>query len=441
MGVKSVHLVSFFGVVGKSNDFKSLQQLSNRQELLEKTALENGQLDSTHSWDLERLKKTDFYRENKELLSEPRGCGYWAWKPFIILETLNSISENDYVIYCDIGRPHLNAKFDYGNQITHSLLPMVEWAELNGGMFPGVYMPHHGEASKWIKQDCFTLMDCDSDEYKLMPTIQAGYTAWKNTPEVKEFLLKWLELNLDRRLISDQENTLGAENADNFVRHCHDQATLTLLCEKEGVLAFGHRKYQFWGFRNINFISKQASWEVRKRKKGHCFSKINVNESLLPRFLNSWVEVLFDYRFHEKLDLNIIDADSNTLNAWKEYCSKAVIDSGNLLNEDVDFSGRYDLIVTAGINSEEYTIDNFYLIFKALKENGLAFIGPLPSNDGSEKLEQFCRSIANEKPLWNAETLGQIKIPNSKNPVFLRTKEQVFILLYKPFELININEQ
>ena len=33
----------------------------------------------------------DFVAKNKELLSKPRGAGYWVWKPYIILKTLKMI--------------------------------------------------------------------------------------------------------------------------------------------------------------------------------------------------------------------------------------------------------------------------------------------------------------------------------------------------------------
>ena len=36
----------------------------------------------TRDW----LEATEFYSKNKSLLDMPRGSGYWAWKPFIILQ-------------------------------------------------------------------------------------------------------------------------------------------------------------------------------------------------------------------------------------------------------------------------------------------------------------------------------------------------------------------
>jgi len=439
---RKIHLVSFYGVVGESENFQNTQKLFKRQELLNRTAIKNGGVNEVHSWNLDKLSKTKFYAENESLLTNPRGCGYWAWKPFIILETLKLINDEDYVVYCDIGRPSPVSSVDHGNQITHSLVPLTEWAEKNGGFFPGVYLAHHGPASKWIKQDCFTLMDCDTDEYKEMPTIQAGYTAWKKTDSVIRFLEQWLEYNKDERLITDIENTLDKENSSDFVRHCHDQATLTLLCEKNNISAFGQRKQQFWGFRNINFISKKVDWELRKKQGSLLFSLHNSNADLLPTFLNSWIELLFEYRCKDKLNIHLISEDIKNTSTWGEYLNNSVIRNFALKDKDA----QYDLVVTRSMDKNDYTIDHFFEIFKSVKEGGLAVIGPFPNTDNANELMSYCRQIANQEVFleqFNSHDLsdkvkevGPAKIPNSKNPVFLKTANKTFALFYKPVSLL-----
>ncbi len=39
-----------------------------------------------------------------------RGFGYWCWKPFIILKTLENIKDGDILVYADIGC-HINKDF------------------------------------------------------------------------------------------------------------------------------------------------------------------------------------------------------------------------------------------------------------------------------------------------------------------------------------------
>lgn len=45
----------------------------------------------------------NFLVENQEILAEKRGAGYWVWKFYIILKTLQKCNEGDYVMYLDAG--------------------------------------------------------------------------------------------------------------------------------------------------------------------------------------------------------------------------------------------------------------------------------------------------------------------------------------------------
>lgn len=445
----SLHLVSFYGVVDESKSFHSVEQLKARQETLNKTAMKYGDVDKTHSWDFDRLKTTRYYQTNQELLDRPRGCGYWAWKPFLILETMKNIKHGDYVFYCDIGRPHEGAEFDHGNQITESLLPIVEWAKQHRGMMPGVYLPHHGHASVWIKNDCFQIMSCEDEKYKKIPTIQAGYSVWRKTTEVMEFLEEWKLRNLDVRLISDDPNTLGGENAPGFVRHCHDQAVLTLLCEKTNTKAFGDPKYQFWGFRNINFIAKKAAFENRKRKSKLYFDQFNQDYNAVPKFLTNWIELLYCERRQEAIRMLVLGDDDWQIDMWTRYFPKASV----LSEKYVDASERisegtttqkyvYDFVITNAMPHAFYTIEVFLRIYESLREGGAALIGPLPNE--SQDLDDYARSVANNNHfpqlMWDVELpKHNPKIHNSKNPVFLQSGLNRFILIYKPKRLIRVN--
>ena len=46
---------------------------------------------------------TDFKDKFSEILSLPRGGGYWIWKPIIINKKLHEIDEDDILVYLDAG--------------------------------------------------------------------------------------------------------------------------------------------------------------------------------------------------------------------------------------------------------------------------------------------------------------------------------------------------
>jgi len=363
-----LHFVSFIGLTANAQNsekaFANPDDLLNRQRNLHDSALKYGDVDTGHEWNRDRLLETDYYQQNKTLLDQTRGCGYWAWKPYIILQTLIKTQPGDYVIYCDVGRPSESATTDHGNLIHTSLLPLVEWADRHNGMLPGVYLSNHGPAKNWIKRDCFQLMQCDTEQYHNMPTIQAGYTVWKNESNVIEFLKEWQKLNLDARLITDQENTLGLNNYDGFMRHCHDQATLTLLCEKRKVSVFGGRKNQFWGFRNINYIALEAGYQNAVVNKQLTLNLLNVDGKLLPKYLVRWLELLMLNRRQAQLNFAIVgDCSEQQKEAWLRYLPNASFDylqQAQLMG----LKKSYDCILATELHNDAFDQVREYLVPK-----------------------------------------------------------------------------
>ena len=425
-----IHFVSFIGLAPGAEKlakgFGQARDLVKRQQVLSESALQSGEVDHVHLSNRDQLLATDYYKQNKDLLDQPRGCGYWAWKPYIILQTLAKASPGDFVIYCDVGKPTTHATADHGNKITTSLKPLVEWADRHGGMLPGVYLSNHGPARNWIKRDCFLLMDCDSEQYHQMPTVQAGYTVWENTPEVIRFLEEWQSLNLDPRLISDQENTLGKENYAGFQRNCHDQATLTLLTEKLKVTVFGGRKNQFLGFRNINFIAHEAAYQNALFEDKLILKKVNAQQPILANYKIKWFELLFQYRRHEKLEMAIVgNLTTEQKQAWQSYIPNVMINElsiGQLQKKDKS----YDLLIIESLGKEHFDEALLVNSFMSLRDNGVAYISPLP--EVKSKFEIAARLVSNDGCFAQdlcEKTNSKIeepKIPNSRNPIFVSGK-------------------
>src|SRR6476661_7378060 len=45
----------------------------------------------------------DFSRQNAHILNQRVGAGYWLWKPYFVLRTLEELAEGDILFYCDAG--------------------------------------------------------------------------------------------------------------------------------------------------------------------------------------------------------------------------------------------------------------------------------------------------------------------------------------------------
>ncbi len=215
------------GRQGRDNmlfDFVTLanEKYKRQQDRLVSIAGQSKKVRKIKPWSFEDLKQTNFYQENKHILDQPRGCGYWLWKPYIILEQLNQPDPPDVVFYIDCGDIFNPEVFNYAE---HAFQTNNCCLLLNGSY----------AMRFWTKRDCFVLMGCDSEKYWNQTMIEAGAEFWKNDGQAKTVLNEWLTCCKDERLLTDIDNTCGLPNLDNFQDHRHDQCILTNLAIKHSL--------------------------------------------------------------------------------------------------------------------------------------------------------------------------------------------------------------
>lgn len=172
-----------------------------------------------NSYSFEDLKSTTFYQQNQKILDQPKGIGYWAWKPYIILETMKSLDEGDIVIYSDCGI-----------EIIEPLAPLIEICKKDE---PVLLFANGNLRNKyWTKRDCFVVMNCDSEKYWNGLQTDAAFCLFKKSEVAKDFLTDWLKYCCDERAVGDLANTCGKKNFWGFQSHRWDQSILSLLAIK-----------------------------------------------------------------------------------------------------------------------------------------------------------------------------------------------------------------
>ncbi len=193
-------------------------------EFLEKTAYEIGKVDKVYIYTRAWLEATEFYNKNRFILNQPRGSGYWVWKPKIIIDTFESLNTGDIVLYMDAGVSiidNLNPLFDIArnNRNDGKVIFRVPW----------VGAKHI--AKNWTKKDAFVLMGCDSQKYWDAPQTNGAVSLWEKNEYNDAFLREWLKYIRDPRIVSDDPNMCGP-NFPEFKGHRHDQSALTILVTK-----------------------------------------------------------------------------------------------------------------------------------------------------------------------------------------------------------------
>lgn len=189
---------------------------------------------AVRGWTKAELSTTSFYNETASILDAARGAGYWAWKPFVILEALKGAAEGDTVVYSDAGRPgtpHL---------VDRPLTVLADWvAKERGGLLPGVYIPQWGPNRRWTKGECFRVMGCEDDSIRDHPQVQATFSVWRRGERAMAFVDEWLAWCRRPEAIADERVDPAVPDAPDFVDHRHDQSVLTNLVLRRGLGCFG----------------------------------------------------------------------------------------------------------------------------------------------------------------------------------------------------------
>lgn len=187
-------------------------------DLLESSAHDLGSVDSVLAYTPTWLKPTVFARNNTFILSQSRGAGFWAWKPFIILNALQNSKIGDVIIYSDAGL-----------QIIGDLTPLYELASEKERLIfrlPPEGVLYH-KARQWTKGDCFEIMGCNEEKYWEADMTNGAISVWKNTGENQEYIKEWLRFAQMPNVITDIPSL--CPHQPGFKDHRHDQSILSNL--------------------------------------------------------------------------------------------------------------------------------------------------------------------------------------------------------------------
>ena len=168
-----------------------------------------------------------FRTANQEILGNPRGGGYYLWKPYVFYRGYQELGDGDYLIYTDAGSIYVDA--------IQKLIDCMEKEQVNLMLFS---LQNEMLERKYTKRDAFILTGCDEEKYANTPQSIGGYMVCKKSPEVEDFFQEVLSYAQDIRIISDRPNTMGKENYPDFVDHRHDQSVISLISKKRGIKKF-----------------------------------------------------------------------------------------------------------------------------------------------------------------------------------------------------------
>ena len=187
----------------------------NSKKSLKESALKVGGITTVKQYTFNDIDQK-FKDENKEILSMKRGAGYWLWKPYLILKTLNEMNNNDILIYCDTAMNFVSSIKTYIEKMSGSFM-----------------LFQHGTnyiEKNFTKGDIFQHFNV-LDNKDITDTIQldASHSIWKKDDNSIKFVTEWLELCKNKQLLTDVPSI--TPNLDGFSENRHDQSILSVLAK------------------------------------------------------------------------------------------------------------------------------------------------------------------------------------------------------------------
>ena len=199
---------------------------------LNSSAIEMG-ISNILSYSTDDLHGSTFYQINRKILDAECGAGYWAWKPYFILEALKHLEEGDVLFYCDAG-----------SMFVLPPLPLIDLCRQSAsGVI--VFDARPLTNRQFTKRDCFIRMDCDELHYWDANKVIATLIVIRKCDFSQKLMQEWLSYCQDPQAITDAPNRCGKDDLPGFLQHRHDQAILSVLVAKHGLETY--RNPTIWG--------------------------------------------------------------------------------------------------------------------------------------------------------------------------------------------------
>jgi hypothetical protein len=273
--------------------------------------------------------------------NNPRGYGYWLWKPYIIKKTMEMMDDDDILLYLDSGCEIDIRKKD---QIL-KYFDIVKTEHIIGTN-TGCIEEH------WTKKDLFLKLNMLDDKILSSEQHQGGILLINVNSKTRAFINEWYELGCDYHNIDDSPSI--AQNSNVFREHRHDQSIYSLL------------------FKKYNYSSKYLlsdSIEVLRNRTGISILKNNrVKPHNLTIILTSTVRVNFKKNaVHQRNKKERIETYLKSVLQWLNKTNFNIIlveNSGykfkELNNEKIIYKKRFEVITfkESELKDAEYLINN-----------------------------------------------------------------------------------
>ena len=154
---------------------------------------------------------------SSEAFKFKKGGGYWTWKPYIINKTLEKMSENDILVYCDVGCTINKSKK------WNKLFKDIESNDIVGSLIQGTNI-------KWCRNNVLKYFKLNGKYWPFFNQVSASHLFVKKNLKTSLFIKKWKNLSINRPdLLLDVPPNEITNESRFFIENRYDQSILNGL--------------------------------------------------------------------------------------------------------------------------------------------------------------------------------------------------------------------
>ncbi len=212
--------------------------------------------DEIFVYDLDSLD-VDYKRRHAEFVtSNPRGFGYWIWKPQVIKQVLSNSRVDDLIVYMDVG-------FTLSRPGAYRFLEYLEIARESRWRLLSFQNTH--TEYKWTKADLAARLGVqDSSEIMKTSLLAAGFMVVGATAANKALVDDWAAVAVESSYRYSDDSPSVRPNHPEFIEHRHDASISSLLRKIRGTAVTHYEVQPYNQFDNDK--GRLPAWATRSRQ-------------------------------------------------------------------------------------------------------------------------------------------------------------------------------
>jgi hypothetical protein len=243
---------------------------------LEKQLNSSGHFDKVKVYSPSALRNLCDNKTKSFIGENPKGFGYWIWKPTLILDFLNNNPKIEVILYLDSGCEFIsNPSSD------------ITWFEyLNEfGKSDAVFFQNDVQEHIWTKQELFEYLSVSASERLTNQLVGGAFLMSRKF--ALDFCQRWLEVMKAEDFLYVNDEVNHSIQSQEFREHRYDQSALSILAKRESKVCILNGNDEIYFPKTWQTSLHKPIWTARN---GSYFPILK--QSLLPNLARKLEKIL-----------------------------------------------------------------------------------------------------------------------------------------------------